>query len=69
MLTQREIVLRVQAATSAGESVWVCGSIPALGDWCVDNALPMTLEDPTRYVSQTLYCLISFASTIIYIST
>ncbi|XP_018494954.1 glycerophosphocholine phosphodiesterase GPCPD1 [Galendromus occidentalis] len=50
MLNQRQVLLRVQAQAGAGESLWVSGSIPALGNWHVDNALAMQMDDPMSHL-------------------
>ncbi|KAL3200073.1 hypothetical protein MRX96_001280 [Rhipicephalus microplus] len=46
----RQLHLRVQAVTLHGETVFVCGSTPQLGEWQVARALEMHLEDPATKV-------------------
>ncbi|XP_077486025.1 glycerophosphocholine phosphodiesterase GPCPD1-like [Amblyomma americanum] len=48
--TGRQLYLRVQAETLHGETVFVCGSTPELGEWQVCRALEMLLEDPIEKV-------------------
>ncbi|XP_077527185.1 glycerophosphocholine phosphodiesterase GPCPD1-like [Haemaphysalis longicornis] len=46
----RVLNLRVRADTVPGETVFVCGSSPELGEWQVTRALQMHLEDPVTKV-------------------
>ncbi|XP_029841462.2 glycerophosphocholine phosphodiesterase GPCPD1 isoform X2 [Ixodes scapularis] len=47
---QRELCLRVQVDTLHGETVFVCGSSPEMGEWQVAGALAMHPEDPATKV-------------------
>ncbi|KAG0444492.1 hypothetical protein HPB47_013735, partial [Ixodes persulcatus] len=47
---QREVCLRVQVDTLHGETVFVCGSSPEMGEWQVAGALAMHPEDPATKV-------------------
>lgn len=54
---RRALHLRVQADTVHGETVFVCGSSPQLGDWQVSHALEMHLEDPAMKVWGVQVCV------------